>query len=104
MRRESGRGVGVTTAVARLTSEFLATLEAAFAERVNTRLRDVVAISMVTVPQPRRKHVIQLCPSPGCKRAAAPVFGMVCAAHKSAPKATVRAWRAARRARKASRG
>ena len=94
----------MTPAVHRLTEEFIAHLESLLAERVNTRLRDVVAISMVEPPKVRRKHVLQLCPSPGCKRAAAPAFAMLCAAHKSAPKATVRAWRAARRARKARRG
>jgi hypothetical protein len=53
--------------------------------------------------KPRRKGPIQLCPVPGCKGRAAPVFGMVCAAHKSVPKAKIKAYREARRAKKAKR-
>jgi hypothetical protein len=37
----------------------------------------------------------QLCPVPGCKNPAAPVFGMVCAAHKGLPKAKIKAYREA---------
>lgn len=50
----------------------------------------------------RRKGPVQLCPSPGCKSPAAPVFGMLCAKHKGTAKATVAKWRAARRAKKAA--
>lgn len=45
----------------------------------------------------RRKGPIQLCPSPGCKERAAPVFGMLCGKHKGAPKRVVAKWREARR-------
>jgi hypothetical protein len=48
----------------------------------------------------RRKGPIQLCPVPRCKERAAPVFGMLCAKHKSTPKKLVAKYRAARRARK----
>ncbi len=47
--------------------------------------------------QPRAK---QLCPVPGCKNPAAPVFGMVCAKHKDLPKAKIAKFREARRAKK----
>ena len=47
----------------------------------------------------RRKGPIQLCPAPGCTNRAAPVFGMVCAKHKDLPKATIKKYREARRAR-----
>jgi hypothetical protein len=50
----------------------------------------------------RRKGPIQLCPVPGCANRAAPVFGMVCAKHKDLPKATIKKYREARRAKKAS--
>jgi hypothetical protein len=50
----------------------------------------------------RRKGPIQLCPVPGCKERAAPVFGMVCAKHKDVPKATIKKYREARRAKKAA--
>lgn len=49
----------------------------------------------------RRKGPIQLCPVPGCKERAAPVFGMVCSKHKDLPKATIKKYREQRRARKA---
>jgi len=50
--------------------------------------------------KPRRKGPIQLCPVPGCKHAAAPVYGMLCADHKGTPKALVKKYREARRAAK----
>jgi hypothetical protein len=48
----------------------------------------------------RRKGPIQLCPVPGCKNRAAPVFGMVCAQHKGLPKAAIKKYRERRRAQK----
>jgi hypothetical protein len=50
---------------------------------------------------PRKKGPKQLCPVPGCKNAAAPVFGMVCAKHKDVPKAKIKKYREDRRAAKA---
>lgn len=53
-------------------------------------------------PEPKRRPK-QLCPVPGCKNAAAPVFGMVCKEHRDMPKAKVRQYRDKRRkAKKAS--
>ena len=49
----------------------------------------------------RRKGPIQLCPVPGCKERAAPVFGMVCAKHKDLPKSEIKKYREQRRAQKA---
>src|SRR4051794_1773808 len=40
--------------------------------------------------KPRKKAPLQLCPVPGCKNPAAPVFGMVCAKHKDLPKAKIK--------------
>jgi hypothetical protein len=48
----------------------------------------------------RKKPPLQLCPVPGCKNPAAPVFGMVCAQHKGLPKAKIKRYREARRAKK----
>lgn len=48
----------------------------------------------------RRKLPRQLCPVPGCKNTAAPVFGMVCGKHKDVPKAQLVKYREARRAKK----
>jgi hypothetical protein len=50
--------------------------------------------------KPRKKTPRQLCPVPGCKNPAAPVFGMVCADHKDIPKAKIKKYREARRAKK----
>jgi hypothetical protein len=48
----------------------------------------------------RKKAPIQLCPVPGCKNRAAPIFGMVCAKHKDLPKTKIRKYREARRQKK----
>jgi hypothetical protein len=50
--------------------------------------------------KPRKKAPRQLCPVPGCKNPAAPVFGMVCAKHKDVAKAKIKKYREARRAKK----
>jgi hypothetical protein len=51
---------------------------------------------------PGKKRPKQLCPVPGCKNPAAPVFGMVCAKHKDVPKAKIKEYRAKRKAAKAA--
>jgi hypothetical protein len=51
-------------------------------------------------PKARKKAPLQLCPVPYCRNAAAPVFGMVCAKHKDVPKAQIKKYREARRAKK----
>jgi hypothetical protein len=58
-----------------------------------------------TAPMPiakkaRKKPPLQLCPVPGCKNPAAPVFGMVCAKHKDLPKSVIKKYREARKAKK----
>jgi hypothetical protein len=50
--------------------------------------------------KPRKKSPRQLCPVPGCKNPAAPIFGMVCAKHKDVPKAKIKKYREARWAKK----
>jgi hypothetical protein len=52
------------------------------------------------VKKTRRKMPKQFCPVPGCKNPAAPIFGMVCAAHKGVAKSKIRKYREARRAKK----
>lgn len=41
----------------------------------------------------------QLCPVPGCKNPAAPVFGMVCAKHKDVAKSKIKKYREERKAK-----
>jgi hypothetical protein len=48
----------------------------------------------------RKKAPVQLCPVPGCKNPAAPIFGMVCAKHKDLPKTKIKQFREARKAKK----
>jgi hypothetical protein len=62
------------------------------------------ALSLLAGARRRRKAPRQLCPVPGCKKPAAPVFGMVCADHKNVAKAKIRKYREARRAKKAKAG
>jgi hypothetical protein len=50
--------------------------------------------------KPRKKGPPQLCPVPGCKNRAAPIFGMVCSAHKGVAKSKIKQYREARRAKK----
>jgi hypothetical protein len=61
----------------------------------------LVDIGSITPLVARKKAPKQLCPVPGCKNAAAPVFGMVCAQHKDVPKAKIKEYRAKRKAAKA---
>lgn len=49
----------------------------------------------------RKKAPPQLCPVPGCKNLAAPIFGMVCSKHKNVAKSKIKKYREARRAKKA---
>jgi hypothetical protein len=92
------------TPVQRLTSQFIAQIEGIVAERVQAKLGEIISSTVTgTIVKPRRKAPAQLCPSPGCKERAAPVFSMLCSAHKDAPAKTVASWRAARRAGKSSR-
>lgn len=55
------------------------------------------AVAPAAVKPPRKKGPVQLCPAPGCKERAAPIFGMVCAKHKGTPKKTIAKWREDRR-------
>jgi hypothetical protein len=62
--------------------------------------RGSISVRGGVVIRKRRKGPIQLCPVPGCSNRAAPVFGMVCAKHKDLPKAAIKKYREARRAKK----
>jgi hypothetical protein len=45
----------------------------------------------------RKKPPKQLCPVPGCKNVAAPIFGMVCKDHKKVAKSKIKKYREERR-------
>jgi hypothetical protein len=58
-----------------------------------------MVMSQLGGKKPRKKAPPQLCPVPGCKNRAAPIFGMVCSKHKDLPKAKIKQYREARRAK-----
>ena len=51
----------------------------------------------------RKRGPVQMCPVPGCKNRAAPVFNMVCSDHKSVSKKKIAAYREERRRKNAAR-
>lgn len=59
------------------------------------------AAGVLAPVRPAKRRPKQLCPVPGCKNPAAPVFGMVCAKHKDIPKAKIKEYRDARKKAKA---
>ena len=60
---------------------------------------ELTASSPIT-KKARKKMPVQLCPVPGCKNPAAPVYGMVCSNHKDVAKSKIRKYREARKAKK----
>ncbi len=63
--------------------------------------KNALAAPKVTkLGSPRKKAPRQLCPVPGCKNPAAPIFGMVCAKHKDVAKSKIKKYREARKAKK----
>ena len=59
-----------------------------------------LAIAKAQAKTPRKKTSRQLCPVPGCKNPAAPIFGMVCSEHKSVAKSKIKKYRELRKAKK----
>jgi len=97
------------------TNQLVATVEAAAAQRIQAALAGALGVpqkrgpgrppkhlaptaplTLASVPAPARKK--QLCPVPGCKNPAAPVFGMVCKEHKNVARTKIRKYREERRA------
>ena len=88
-----------------LVEEFTARLRSLIENQVLERARTAVAGALgaskgIGGSKARKKGSPQLCPVPGCKNPAAPVFGMVCAEHKRVPKSQIKKYREARRAKK----
>ena len=105
----------ITAQIEAFTRQLVATVEAATAQRIQAALAGAFGVPQKRGPgrppkqlaaaaplalasTPTRKK--QLCPVPGCKNRAAPIFGMVCSDHKDVPKAKIKAYREARRAKK----
>jgi hypothetical protein len=92
----------ITALIENFVSQLVAATEAAAAERIQTALTGAFGgsqprgrVAGVARTQGRAK---QLCPVPGCRNAAAPVFGMVCAEHKNVAKAKIKKYREERKA------
>ena len=83
-------------------SQALAQARAAVESALGVRRpgRPAKIASLALVIKARKKPPKQFCPVPGCKNPAAPVFGMVCAKHKDVPKAKIKKFREARKAKK----
>jgi len=103
----------ISTLIENFASELLAATEAAAAERIQAALasafggavkrgpgRSKQMTASLAMPT-RQARTKQLCPVPGCKNPAAPVFGMVCAQHKNVSKAKIKKYREERKAKAA---
>jgi hypothetical protein len=91
-----------------LVDEFSSRLQSLMQEEIIVRARAIVDGALangrggrpLASGKARKKPPRQLCPVPGCKNTAAPVFGMMCAKHKDLPKAQIKKYREARRLKK----
>jgi hypothetical protein len=98
--------------------QIVATVEAAAARRVQAAMTAALGagaqlprrrgrppksaqLAPMIVSAPIKRRPKQLCPVPGCKGLAAPVFGMVCKDHRKVSKKLIKEYRAKRKASKA---
>ena len=108
---------GITALVETFTRQIVTTVEEAAAERIQAALAGAFGIQQKRGPGRPPKQAVapvapvapvasaparkkQLCPVPGCKNLAAPVFGMVCKEHKNLAKAKIKKYREQRRVAK----
>lgn len=98
-------------AIAKVVESFVEALTRVVEQAASERAREVIATSFGLDAKPdkaygilktRKKPPRQLCPVPGCKNAAAPIFGMVCKDHKGVAKSLIKKYREARKAKKAA--
>jgi hypothetical protein len=103
--------LNITALAENFVRQLVAATEAAAAQRIQATLASAFGVPQKRGPgrpkqalahvarAPKARRPKQLCPVPGCKNPAAPVFGMVCAKHKDVPKAKIRKFREARKAK-----
>lgn len=112
-RSESSDNGNIHQIVNEFVQRLVATVEAATTSRIQAAVasalgtpvrrgpgrppRNPFAVQSSFSAAPRASRPKQLCPVPGCKNPAAPVFGMVCSEHKDVPKAKIKQFREARR-------
>jgi hypothetical protein len=101
----------ITALIETFAHDLVAAVEASMAERIQASLvgafgapqkrgpgrppKKPVALAAPVVA--KKKRAKQLCPVPGCKNPAAPVFGMVCSDHKNVPKSKIKQYRKERK-------
>ena len=104
----------ITALIDNFARQLVAATEAAAAQRIQAALagafgapqkrgpgrpkRAVAAVATAAKPA-KKSRPKQLCPVPGCKNPAAPVFGMVCSAHKNLAKSKIKKYREERKAK-----
>jgi hypothetical protein len=104
----------ITVMVETFAFQITAAVEAAMADRIQSTLANafgappkrgpgrpakqaVAAVAPVAARSAGKKtRPKQLCPVPGCKNVAAPIFGMVCKDHKNVAKSKIKKYRAER--------
>jgi hypothetical protein len=106
----------ITAQIEIFTQQIVATVEAAVAQRIQAALADAFGVPQKRGPGRPPKQAVahvaplavertagkktrprQLCPVPGCKNVAAPIFGMVCKDHKNVAKSKIKKYREERR-------
>ena len=104
----------ITAQIESFTQQIVATVETAVVQRIQAALAGAFGVpqkrgsgrppkhlaataplTLASVPAPARKK--QLCPVPGCKNVAAPIFSMVCKDHKNVAKYKIKKYRQERR-------
>lgn len=104
--------MNITAIVENFTSQITAAVEASVVDRIQSALAGAFGAAPKRGPGRPPKQAVahvaaasssgkkkpkQLCPVPGCKNVAAPIFGMVCKDHKNVAKSKIAKYREARR-------
>ncbi len=101
--------MNITAIVETFTNQITSAVEASVVDRIQAALAGAFGAPQKRGPgRPPRQRVAsktqagekkpkQLCPVPGCKNVAAPIFGMVCKEHKNVAKSKIAKYRKARR-------
>jgi hypothetical protein len=102
----------ITAQIESFTQQIVATVETAVVQRIQAALAGAFGVPQKRGPGRPPKQAValvaarsagkktrpkQLCPVPGCKNVAAPIFGMVCKDHKNVAKSKIKKYREARR-------
>jgi hypothetical protein len=106
----------ITAIVESFANQITATVEAAVVQRIQAALAGAFGIPQKRGPGRPPKQAVahvtpvaaeqsagkkrrprQICPVPGCKNVAAPIFGMVCKDHKKVAKSKIKKYREERR-------